>query len=87
MAAGYLKPFLIIHQFGSVLAFGIGHVHTGITPYQSIFIFLGAISIVAAPILMWVMPDDIARARFLTLHEKAISVERLRSNNTGTKAS
>lgn len=33
------------------------------------------------------MPDDIVSARFLTLREKAIVVERLRVNNTGTRTS
>ncbi|ORY28041.1 major facilitator superfamily domain-containing protein [Naematelia encephala] len=83
----WLMSSPIASFFGAILAFGIGHVHHGITPYQSIFIFLGAISVVLTPLLWWMMPDDIKSARFLTQHEKAIAVERLRANNTGTKTS
>jgi hypothetical protein len=70
-----------------LLAFGVGHISDKIEPYQSIFIFLGCITVVLAPFLMWMMPDDIKSARFLNEREKAIAVERLRSNNTGTKTS
>ncbi|WWC60667.1 uncharacterized protein I303_103242 [Kwoniella dejecticola CBS 10117] len=73
---------------GPLTAFGVGHIHTeNLRPYQSIFIFLGCITVVIAPIILWAMPDDIKSARFLDLREKAIAVERLRANNTGTKTS
>ncbi|WWC95843.1 hypothetical protein V866_002710 [Kwoniella sp. B9012] len=73
---------------GPLTAFGVGHIHTGtLRPYQSIFIFLGCLTVVIAPIILWAMPDDIKSARFLDVREKAIAVERLRANNTGTKTS
>lgn len=67
------------------MAFGVGHIHSGIKPYQGIFIFLGGITLVLVPVLWWMYPDDVKTAKFLSPREKAIAVERLRSNNTGTK--
>ncbi|RSH83783.1 hypothetical protein EHS25_005398 [Saitozyma podzolica] len=83
----WLMSSAIAGLFGPLLAFGVGHINDKIEPYQSIFIFLGCITVVLAPFLMWMMPDDIKSARFLNEREKAIAVERLRSNNTGTKTS
>ncbi|WWD16913.1 hypothetical protein CI109_101345 [Kwoniella shandongensis] len=73
--------------FGPLLSFGIGHVNSGIKPYQGIFLFLGCITIALVPLIWWMLPNDIATARFLTPREKGIAVERLRDNNTGSKTS
>ncbi|WRT65301.1 uncharacterized protein IL334_002244 [Kwoniella shivajii] len=72
---------------GPVLSYAIGHVHSGIKPWQGIFLFLGCITLACCPLIFWMMPNDISSARFLTPKEKAIAVQRLRDNNTGTKTS
>ena len=50
----------------------------------SIFLFVGLITIVSAPIVYYFLDNDIPSARFLTSHEKAQAIERLRANQTGT---
>ncbi|WVQ62895.1 hypothetical protein V866_005884 [Kwoniella sp. B9012] len=72
---------------GPILTYAIGHVKSGIQPWQGIFLFLGCITIALCPLIFWMMPNDIASAKFLTQKEKVIAVERLRDNNTGTKTS
>lgn len=37
--------------FGPLLAFGVGHVSSGIKPYQGIFLCMGAISLACSPIV------------------------------------
>lgn len=50
----------------------------------SIFLFVGLLTIVSAPLAYWRLDNDIPSARFLTEHEKAQAIERLRANQTGT---
>ena len=52
--------------------------------WYSIFLFVGLVTIVSAPFVYWRLDNDIASARFLTEHEKAQALERLRANQTGT---
>lgn len=74
--------------FGPLISFGVGHVKSGIEPYQGIFIFLGAITLLAVPVFYWMMPDSIATARFLNKgNDRVIAIERLRDNNMGSKNS
>jgi hypothetical protein len=49
----------------------------------SIFLFVGLLTIVSAPVIYWKLDNDVATARFLTPHERAQAVERLRANQTG----
>lgn len=51
---------------------------------NSIFLFVGLITIASAPIIYWKLDNDIPSARFLTEEEKAQAIERLRANQTGT---
>lgn len=50
----------------------------------SIFLFVGLVTIISSPIIYWKLDNDIPSARFLTEHEKAQAIERLRANQTGT---
>jgi len=52
--------------------------------WQIIFLFVGLVTIVSVPFIYWRLDNDIASARFLTEHEKAQALERLRANQTGT---
>jgi predicted MFS family arabinose efflux permease len=51
--------------------------------FPSIFLFVGLVTIVSAPFVYWKLDNDIPSARFLTEHERAQAIERLRANQTG----
>jgi hypothetical protein len=51
---------------------------------SSIFLFVGLLTIITAPFVWWRLENDIPSARFLSTHEKAQAIERLRANQTGT---
>lgn len=51
--------------------------------FISIFLFVGLITIITAPLVYWKLDNDIKSARFLTAQEKLQAVERLRANQTG----
>ncbi|WVQ81318.1 hypothetical protein IAT38_003441 [Cryptococcus sp. DSM 104549] len=74
--------------FGPILTYGVGHAHSGIRPYQAIFIAMGALSLGCAPIVWWLLPNSPTTAKFLDRgDDRYIALERLRENNTGTKSS
>ncbi|EER24622.1 hypothetical protein CPC735_059920 [Coccidioides posadasii C735 delta SOWgp] len=50
---------------------------------QIIFLFVGIITIVSAPIVYWKLDNDILSAPFLTEHERMQAIERVRVNQTG----
>jgi hypothetical protein len=41
-----------IQQFGSLIAFGLGHIHSSLAPYQIIFLFFGLVTIAFAFIVL-----------------------------------
>ena len=45
---------------------------------------MGLVTIVSVPFVYWKLDSDIPSARFLTEHERAQAIERLRANQTGT---
>lgn len=47
---------------------------------NSIFLFVGLITIITAPFIYWKLDNDITTARFLTEHERQLGIERLRAN-------
>ncbi|TQS33971.1 hypothetical protein Golomagni_05667 [Golovinomyces magnicellulatus] len=69
----------------AALSYGLGHIKSDILKeWQIIFLFVGLVTIVSAPIVYWKLDNDIPSARFLTEYEKAQAIERLRANQTGT---
>jgi MFS family permease len=69
----------------SALSYGLGHIQSSaLAEWQIIFLFVGLVTIVSAPVVWYFLDNDIPSARFLTEHEKAQAVERLRANQTGT---
>lgn len=58
--------------------------NTNTLSLTSIFLFVGLITILSAPFVYWKLDNDIPSARFLTPHERAQAIERLRANQTGT---
>ncbi|KAJ7287840.1 major facilitator superfamily domain-containing protein [Mycena rebaudengoi] len=71
---------------GSLLSYGLGQIKGKIHPYQTIFLFIGLLTLVLSPIVYFVLPDSPTKARFLSHDEKIIALERLRANNQGTEA-
>ncbi|KAJ7446263.1 MFS general substrate transporter [Mycena galericulata] len=71
---------------GSLLTYGLGHITGKLHPYQTIFLFIGLLTVVCSPVVYFVLPDSPTKARFLDNEEKIIALERLRANNQGTEA-
>ncbi|RDB16325.1 hypothetical protein Hypma_003016 [Hypsizygus marmoreus] len=71
---------------GSLLSYGLGHIQGSLRPYQTIFLFIGLLTIVCSPTVLLVLPDSPAKAKFLNHDEKVIALERLRANNQGTES-
>ena len=53
------------------------------TNFRSIFLFVGLVTIISSPFVYWKLDNDVSSARFLTEHERAQAIERLRANQTG----
>ncbi|KAI0340252.1 MFS general substrate transporter [Trametopsis cervina] len=72
---------------GSLLAWGIGHIHSdALHPWQTIFLFIGLLTVVLSPLVWLILPDSPTTARFLDHEEKIVAIERLRANNMGMEA-
>lgn len=67
----------------SFIAYGVGHIDTGIAVWRWFFIIFGILGLFWAVVLYIFMPDSALTAKFLSENEKAIAVERLRENRTG----
>nr|ADG21977.1 major facilitator superfamily transporter [Cordyceps tenuipes]ADG21980.1 major facilitator superfamily transporter [Cordyceps tenuipes] len=69
----------------AALSYGLGHIKSDLLKeWQIIFLFVGLVTIISAPIIYWKLDNDIPSARFLTEEEKIQAIERLRANQTGT---
>ncbi|KAH8929497.1 MFS general substrate transporter [Atractiella rhizophila] len=76
----------LVNILGSLLSYGLGHIHSDtLHPYQIIFLFCGCLTVALALPLVLVMPDSPSGAKFLTHEEKIVAIERVRANNTGTE--
>lgn len=72
-------------MIAAALSYGLGHIKSdALHEWQIIFLFVGLVTIVTAPFIYWKLDSDIPSARFLTEHERAQAIERLRANQTGT---
>jgi hypothetical protein len=49
---------LATHGVGPLMSYGIGHVTQGIHPYQGIFLLMGAITLVFAPLICYMLPNS-----------------------------
>ncbi|KAJ9616884.1 hypothetical protein H2200_000604 [Cladophialophora chaetospira] len=76
----------ITNIFGSLLTYGIGHIHSSVLkPYQIIFLFFGLITVVFTAIVWFFLPDSPLTARFLKGEDRLVAIERLRANNQGVE--
>ncbi|EPY51584.1 membrane transporter [Schizosaccharomyces cryophilus OY26] len=67
---------------GSILSYGLGHIHHKIASWRYIFIVIGLMSLVWGLVFVYV-PSNPAKARFLSPREQRIALERVRDNRTG----
>ncbi|OQE17749.1 hypothetical protein PENFLA_c023G04749 [Penicillium flavigenum] len=71
----------------TALSYGLGHIPSDVLkPWQTIFLVVGLITIVSAPVVYLKLDNDITSARFLTEHERQQGVERLRADQTGASS-
>ncbi|KAL4968118.1 putative MFS transporter [Aspergillus stella-maris] len=69
----------------AALSYGLAHIQSDIlAEWQIIFLFVGLITVITAPIIYFVLDNDIPSARFFNETEKLQAMERLRANQTGT---
>lgn len=70
-------------MFAAGVSYGFGQINGAIASWRILFIFVGLITVISAPITYMVLDSDVSSARFLSDHEKLQAIERLRANQTG----
>ncbi|KAJ9656982.1 hypothetical protein H2198_004582 [Neophaeococcomyces mojaviensis] len=70
---------------GGLLGYGIGHIKGSLPSWRYEFIIIGALCFVWGIVIIILMPDSPVTAKFLTDHEKRITVIRLKDNQTGVE--
>ncbi|KAK5094942.1 hypothetical protein LTS08_008338 [Lithohypha guttulata] len=70
---------------GGVLGYGIGHIQGALSSWRYEFIIIGALCTAWGIVIMILMPDSPVTAKFLTNHQKRITVIRLKDNQTGVE--
>lgn len=70
--------------FGGLIAYGLGHIqYKDYHPWMWFFILFGALSVIWGVFLIYYLPDSPMEARWLSIEERAVAVERVRENKTG----
>lgn len=71
---------------GGLLGYGIAHISSQAVPnWAFFFLIFGAITICYGGFLFYYLPDSPLNARWLSDHERALAIERVRSNRTGVE--
>ncbi|TKW59111.1 putative transporter [Colletotrichum tanaceti] len=72
--------------FAAAVSYGLGQIDdaAAVHSWQVLFILVGLLTVLSAPLVYLVLDNDIPSARFLTDREKLQAIERLRANQTGT---
>ncbi|OJJ52449.1 hypothetical protein ASPSYDRAFT_189436 [Aspergillus sydowii CBS 593.65] len=73
----------VVNMFGSLIAFGLGHIDSTLAPYQIIFLFFGLITVAFAFAVLAFLPDSPMQSKFLKEEDKLLAIERLRMNQQG----
>ncbi|KAJ5965157.1 uncharacterized protein N7479_005033 [Penicillium vulpinum] len=77
----------VVNMFGSLIAFGLGHISSPIfAPYQIIFLFFGLVTVGFSAVILVFMPDSPVSAKFLKEEDKLLSIERQRMNQQGVES-
>jgi MFS family permease len=67
----------------SLLAYGVGHIEHPLHPWMWMFIILGLATFLWAFALLFLLPDSISNAKFLTPHERELMTNRAIIAGTG----
>ncbi|KAI1779137.1 MFS general substrate transporter [Hypoxylon cercidicola] len=71
---------------GGLLGYGIAHITNAHVPnWAWFFIIFGAITILYGGFMLYYLPDSPMNARWLSEKDRAIAIERVRSNRTGVE--
>ncbi|KAL4922604.1 major facilitator superfamily domain-containing protein [Aspergillus aurantiobrunneus] len=73
----------VVNMFGSLIAFGLGHIKSNLAPYQIIFLFFGLLTVAFAFVVLFFLPDSPMQSKFLKEEDKLLAIERLRMNQQG----
>ncbi|KAH7376769.1 major facilitator superfamily domain-containing protein [Plectosphaerella cucumerina] len=74
----------IATMFAAAVSYGLGQINGALASWRILFIFVGLLTVITAPIVYYFLDNDVATARFLTEEERLQGIERLRANQTGT---
>ncbi|KAI9664070.1 MAG: hypothetical protein M1821_007561 [Bathelium mastoideum] len=83
--AAWYSMLGVVNMLGSLLSYGLAHIQSSILrPYQIIFLFCGALTVVFSIFIFLVLSDSPIEAKFLKSdHDKLVAIERLRMNQMG----
>ena len=72
-------------MFGGLIGYGVGHIQSSLPvgPWIWFFIIVGAVSFCWGIVLLFILPDNPMTAKFLTPHQRAVAIARVRDNHTG----
>jgi len=77
----------ITNMLGSLMTYGLGHIHNpNLKSYQIIFMFFGIITVAYSSLVYLFMPDSPITAKFLKGDDRLVAIERLRANQQGVEA-
>ncbi|TVY30373.1 Allantoate permease [Lachnellula hyalina] len=81
----YYSTIGIATMFSGLIGYAVGHVNTGLSKWQYIFLIFGAITISWGILILFLLPDSPSTTRFLSTRERAVAVERVAANRQGIK--
>ncbi|KAI9324554.1 putative MFS transporter [Zopfochytrium polystomum] len=68
---------------GGLLTYGIGHMGGSLPVWKSIYLMLGAVTVLWGFVILLLLPDSVIAARRFTIDEKATLIGRTRLGRTG----
>lgn len=69
---------------GGALSFAFQHVHSDFESWQILCLVFGILTVIWGFLFLWLVPDSLVTAKFLTDDEKVFVLENIRDNQTGT---
>lgn len=70
---------------GGLLGYGIGHIRGSLPSWKYEFLIIGAMCCIWGIVMAIFLPDSPVKAKGLSMREKRVAVERLRSGQTGVE--
>jgi MFS family permease len=71
------------YVISGIASFGIGHINASLENWKLIFLIWGAITTAWGLVLIFLLPGSPLKTKFLTNHERALALNRVKVNNTG----